>query len=196
MLITITSFKGGVGKSTSAVHLACYLAEQKSTLLVDGDPNRSVLSWQQRGALPFQVCSMAASPKYVRDYEHIVVDTPARPSIDDLGELAEGCDLLLLPTRPDALSVDAMLQTVQMLEELNCQHFRILLTMTGRTKMTEMSRAALSHLPLLSREIRHYAAYDKASLQGCPVYEVRDDRNAKVAWADYVAVAQELLAHG
>jgi chromosome partitioning protein len=68
--------------------------------------------------------------------------------------------------------------------------------MTGRSKMTALAREALSHLPLLNREIRHYAAYDKAALEGCPVYEVRDDRNAKIAWTDYAAVAQELLAHG
>lgn len=198
MLITITSCKGGVGKSTSAVHLACCLAKQAPTLLVDGDPNRSVLKWAQRGEnrMPFQVCSMAASPRYVRDYEHIVVDTPARPDREDLQELAEGCDLLLLPTRPDALSVDAMLLTVGILKELGCDHYRILLTMTGRSKMSDLAREALSALPLLKSEIRHYAAYDKATLEGCPVYEVKDDRNAKIAWGDYVNVSKELFSNG
>ena len=48
MLITVAGFKGGVGKTTSAVHLACYLALIGKTLLVDGDPNRSATGWSKR----------------------------------------------------------------------------------------------------------------------------------------------------
>jgi chromosome partitioning protein len=41
MIITIASFKGGVSKTTTAVHLAAYLQKRSPTLLIDGDPNRS-----------------------------------------------------------------------------------------------------------------------------------------------------------
>jgi chromosome partitioning protein len=52
-ILTITGYKGGVGKSTTAIHLATFLSEQGKTILVDGDQNRTALAWAARGSLPF-----------------------------------------------------------------------------------------------------------------------------------------------
>src|SRR3954454_11050978 len=112
MILTVASFKGGVGKTTSAVHLATFLNEQAPTLLIDGDPNRSASGWSKRGALPFKVIDERQAAKYAKNYQHIIIDTQARPEQEDLEALVEGCDLLVLPTTPDALSLDALMQTV------------------------------------------------------------------------------------
>ena len=37
MIITVTSYKGGVGKTTTAIHLATYLQTLAPTLLIDGE---------------------------------------------------------------------------------------------------------------------------------------------------------------
>ena len=37
--------KGGVGKTTTAVHLAAMLSRQGNTLLIDGDHQASAASW-------------------------------------------------------------------------------------------------------------------------------------------------------
>jgi len=63
-----------------------------------------------------------------RNYEHVVIDTAARPSREDLEALADGCNLLVLPTTPDALAMDALLQTVSMLKTLGSDRYRVLLT--------------------------------------------------------------------
>lgn len=42
-ILTVTGYKGGVGKSVTAVHLATFFSELGKTVLVDGDPNRTVL---------------------------------------------------------------------------------------------------------------------------------------------------------
>ena len=195
MIITCTSAKGGVGKTTSAVHIACFLAKNDSTLLIDSDPNHSSLKWAKRGNLPFKVCDLISSPRFTRDYQHIIFDTPARPVKDDLEALVDGCDLLIVPTTPDILSIDATLETVDLLQSLKCDRYRILLTIVppAPRKTGEQAREALADFPLFKQSIRSYAAYEKAALGGVPVYEVRGDRKARIAWRDYEAVGKEII---
>jgi chromosome partitioning protein len=103
--ITCTSAKGGVGKTTSAIYFACYLSEKDTTLQIDGDPNHSSLKWSKRGSLPFKAIDLISSPRFTKNYQHIVFDTPARLNKDDLEALVDECDLLIIPTTPDSASM-------------------------------------------------------------------------------------------
>ena len=62
MIIAITALKGGVGKTTTAVHLAAYFQTLAPTLLIDADKNRSALVWSKEDKLPFYVASQAGAP--------------------------------------------------------------------------------------------------------------------------------------
>ena len=55
MIIAVTALKGGVGKTTTAVHISAYLQTKAPTLLVDADRNRSALVWSKEEKLPFRV---------------------------------------------------------------------------------------------------------------------------------------------
>jgi chromosome partitioning protein len=194
MIITVAGFKGGVGKTTTAVHLACYFAKQSDkTLLVDGDPNRSSLSWSKRGTLPFQVCDLMSAAKASRGKEHVIVDTEAHPDQDELEALAEGCDLLVLPSTPDALALEALLATVDNLKNLTS--FGVVLTMVDSRKKGTATQAkeTLNRLsiPVFNQMIRRLTAYEKAALIGVPVYET-GDRFGRIAWGEYESLAKEI----
>jgi chromosome partitioning protein len=196
MILTVASFKGGVGKTTIAVHLAAYLQKKAATLLIDGDPNRSATNWGKRRALPFQIVDERQAARYARNYKHTVIDTKARPESGDLEVLASGCDLLILPTTPDAMALEALLSTVEELKKLGNVNYRILLSKVhpnpSNSKEEIRQHLTQKELPLFRGEIRRLVAFEKAALHGVPVYEVADQR-AEQAWMDFQRVGEEIL---
>ncbi len=196
MIITVASFKGGVGKTTTSVHLACYLQEKASTLLVDGDPNRAVTDWAERGTLPVKVVTEKQMPRYLRDFDHVVIDTEAHPSDSDLKDLAEACDLLILPSTPDALSLGALRKTVEHLQGFGADNWRILLTIVPPKPNHDADDARqwlkTQGWPVFKSEIRRLIAFQKAALSGVPVFKAPDPR-ASDAWGDYLKVGKEIL---
>ena len=129
MIVTVASYKGGVGKTTTAVHLTAYLQTLAPTLLLDGDDTRNATTWSQRGqGFPFKVADEVQAARYARDFIHTVIDTGQRPKQVDLQALSEGCDLLVIPAVPASLDTDGLVITLQALQEIGSASYRILLT--------------------------------------------------------------------
>lgn len=198
-IITVTGYKGGVSKSNTAIHIATYFSEQGKTILVDGDPNRTALSWSKRGKLPFIVADERQAMKLISGNDFVVIDTPARPNSDDLKELAKGCDLLILPTIPDVVSLEPMLQTANDLGDAN---FRALLAIVPPSPSKEgaaMKQELIDNgVPVFKTMIRRAAGFQKAALEGVPIRDVSDSRS-RLAWLDYQALGKEImevLKHG
>lgn len=196
MIITVAAFKGGVGKSITALHLAAYLQAKADTLLIDGDLNRSALDWSNRGSLPFKVADEDNGVDLAALYEHIVIDTPTKPSFEELKSIARGCDLVIIPTTPDAIALAATMQMVGLLNKLKA-NYRILLTIIppNPNKSGEEAKLALinAKLPIFKTGIKRLAVFQRAALEGVPVNAVNDPY-AQVAWRCYAEVGKEIVS--
>jgi chromosome partitioning protein len=196
VILTVASFKGGVGKSTTAIHLSAYFSRKAATVLVDGDPNRTCSSWASRGNPPFKVVGEHQIAVYARQCEHLIIDTKARPDPADLKALAEGCDLLVLPCTPDPFALDALMMTVDSLRALGSERFRVLLTIVPPRPQSdgdnarEMLRSA--GLPVFEGLIRRTVAFQRAALDGVTVDQVRGNDMAGMGWRDYERIAEEV----
>lgn len=125
MIIALTNSKGGVGKSTIAVHLVVWLSELgKKVALVDSDVQGSSSVWlaeaaesipQIRLQTPDDVLDQL--PKLAAEYDHIVVDGPA-----GLSEVTRAilfiADITLLPCGPSVLDLRAASDAIRVLKQV------------------------------------------------------------------------------
>ena len=196
MIITISGAKGGVAKTTTAIHLAEYLSRgEGEVLLMDNDPSRFAIEYSRNSegrGLGFDVLSQSAAMNKIHRYSHLVIDTEARPSRDDVAELAEGCDLMVVPCPPAAMPLAGLALFADMVGSV--KNWSALLTMVPPlpNRQGEETRAALEDagFPVFRGEIPRSVLFDHASREGVPVSEMGP--RGKALWSAYAAIGEEI----
>lgn len=129
MIVGIVNEKGGTGKSTIAVNLAIFsLFDQKKVLLVDADPQKSVLNWgdlrrenkkEEKGlviisrtgkALDREIAELSAN------FDITVIDTGGRDSVE-MRKTMLIADVLIIPVIPSQFDAWSLEKTLQLFSE-------------------------------------------------------------------------------
>lgn len=132
MRLTVGNIKGGVAKTTTAVHLALGLSRTGRTLLVDADPEQaSALAWSEAAGadwpasctvIPWATRDLARRVIDVHaDYRHVVIDTsPKNPLL--LRQALLATDRLVIPVAPRPMDLRELRSTIDIAAEVDAQH--------------------------------------------------------------------------
>lgn len=187
MIIVVANSKGGVGKSTLAVHLAAWLHKQgHSVTLADCDTQQSSSEWV-REAVPEVRAVRLDNPDMIlndlptlsQETDFVVADGPGSQTETSRALLLRA-DLAIVPCKASMLEVRALAKATEVLRQ--AQDIRagkpaavIVLSMIGKNyRLTKdmMDAAAALNLPLADRALILRQVYADAPGQGSVVWNL------------------------
>ena len=196
MIVALLNQKGGVGKTTLALHLAGEWARRgQRVTLVDADPQGSSLDWsaeRAREGLPrlFGVIGLARDtlhrevPEIARDHLHVVIDGP--PRVAGLMRSAIlAADVVLIPVQPSPFDGWASAEMLKLVEEARVFRPNLVarFVMNRAAARTIIARETAETLgdhdpPLLKATVGQRVVFADAAQSGRLAFELDDDSPA------------------
>lgn len=208
MIISLLNQKGGVGKTTLAVHIATALAQRGNrVLMVDADSQGSALDWGASRASDqeplFPIISLPKAtihrevPEIASDYAFVVIDGPPR-----VYEVARSAimvsDLVLIPVQPSPYDVWAAKEIVDLVREavVYKENLKSAFVINRRIVNTAIGRdvaAALATypLPMLKSQICQRVSFAESAAHGGTVLEAE---NENLAGQEIIQLVDEIIA--
>jgi chromosome partitioning protein len=186
MIISIQNQKGGVGKTTLAIHISHALSRRSpAVLLIDADPQGSARDWATARAdqPPFTVMGLDRPvihrdlPAIAPNYTHVIIDGP--PRVTDLARSAiAAADLVVIPVQPSPFDVWACSEIITLINEAIVfkPNLKSVFTINRKIVNTAIGRdvtEALAdyHLPVLKSHICQRVGFAEAATSGQTILE-------------------------
>ncbi len=191
--ILVLNPKGGSGKTTIATNLASYFASQGDRpLLSDNDPQGSSTRWLKKrtpeqplihGIAAFDRNSRMTRAWQMRippDVAHVVVDTPAAVSAQDMPEMTRSADAIIVPVLPSDIDIHACSKCIAdllLIAKVRRDENRIGVVANRVRRNTLIFQSLMRFLETLSipviATLRDSQNYVRAAEQGVGMHEMK-----------------------
>jgi len=150
--IVFAASKGGVGKTTLCAALAAYASKSHKSAVLDLDPQGSLTAWWNKRESeapelvqsPVSELSLTIEKASDAGFEFLFIDTPpAHMATIEAG--IQNADFVLVPCQPSPLDIEAIGDTLTLIEELGKPFAFVMNRLISRTRIGEQAVLLLAN---------------------------------------------------